>query len=441
MSKSATLLWIPLRPFSNWRGEGIAGTIDGLVRQWTTSELYVVALEEHAKIINEGANQNVKFYSIPQIDKIFENYEHFIPHRIYRIITMPEKIINNFLYSIFCMYYFVLFRLSKKVNKVWCPSFATLFASSNFKKSKVINFWDGFVFEYYGFSQIQLPIYVRIQKYLSSADIVITQSFHNKSYLEQVLNIKKEKIIVLPNPNPSVRSKLDEKDFNTLKSNRTLVLDYWKCETSRNKTKQVADIRNRSILKRLIDESSKSTFLIFCSTQIRPYKGFKPLFSFLSTFQQKYPQLDFRLILTGNLETYLAHESIDEKTYNWIYANCYQISRVNNFNHALLYTIADLVVHPSYAEGGHGVYPLFEAASVDTPCIMNEGRHTRELLNETPQAIDNVIDVSNHELFEEKLVSIMKEPSYRDVLVNNIKLMTTDQETSYKRYLTVLTPD
>ena len=110
------------------------------------------------------------------------------------------------------------------------------------------------------------------------------------------------------------------------------------------------------------------------------------------------------------------------------------------FQSRIIYTIADLVVHQVMRKG-HGVYPLFEAASVDTPCIMNEGRHTRELLNETPQAIDNVFDVSNHELFEEKLVSIMKEPSYRDVLLNNIKLMTTDQETSYKRYLTVLSPD
>jgi glycosyltransferase involved in cell wall biosynthesis len=46
--------------------------------------------------------------------------------------------------------------------------------------------------------------------------------------------------------------------------------------------------------------------------------------------------------------------------------------------HAALMHAAELVVHPSVFEGGRAPFPLTEAVSVGTPCIIGDGPHTRE---------------------------------------------------------------
>jgi glycosyltransferase involved in cell wall biosynthesis len=46
--------------------------------------------------------------------------------------------------------------------------------------------------------------------------------------------------------------------------------------------------------------------------------------------------------------------------------------------HASFYHCAQLAVHPSFFEGGQGVFPFYEALSVGCPCIMADGPHTAE---------------------------------------------------------------
>lgn len=52
--------------------------------------------------------------------------------------------------------------------------------------------------------------------------------------------------------------------------------------------------------------------------------------------------------------------------------------------HAAFYHCAAVAVHSAIFEGGRGVFPYYEAASVGTPCLMADGPHTRELIDQAP---------------------------------------------------------
>jgi glycosyltransferase involved in cell wall biosynthesis len=60
--------------------------------------------------------------------------------------------------------------------------------------------------------------------------------------------------------------------------------------------------------------------------------------------------------------------------------------------HASLYHCAELVVHTSVFEGGRGVFPFYEAISVGTPCLMADGPHVAELLEQAPEMGKFVFD-------------------------------------------------
>jgi glycosyltransferase involved in cell wall biosynthesis len=52
--------------------------------------------------------------------------------------------------------------------------------------------------------------------------------------------------------------------------------------------------------------------------------------------------------------------------------------------HAALFHCTSLVVHGSFFEGIVGALPFYEAASVGTPCVLANGPHVQELLEEEP---------------------------------------------------------
>lgn len=53
--------------------------------------------------------------------------------------------------------------------------------------------------------------------------------------------------------------------------------------------------------------------------------------------------------------------------------------------HAAFYHAAELTVHPSIYEGGHGPFPYYEAISLGCPSLMADGPHVRELLLDAPE--------------------------------------------------------
>lgn len=65
--------------------------------------------------------------------------------------------------------------------------------------------------------------------------------------------------------------------------------------------------------------------------------------------------------------------------------------------HAALMHCASLVVHASLFEGGHAPFPFYEAVSVGTPCLMADGPHIRELLEEEPELAPFVFAPTNRD--------------------------------------------
>lgn len=438
MKRSSLLVWVPLRPYSNWTGEGIAGTVDRILKHLDDTELSVVALAQHVEVMKNNHCNSIKFYPVPQVRETFQSYAGVFSPRLVNFLRFPERILNIIFYVLFVSFYFFILKRDRKTQMVWCPTFAVLFASSNFSKQKVVNFWDAFVFEYYGFSRVRLTIFIRIERYLRSSSVIVTQSSHNKSYLIDVFDIPEEKVLVVPNPNPQVRHVLPDAVFNSIKNDRNTAFKHWEKTSGTLPSGKVKDICNLSMLRRLTHEMTENSFIIFCSTQRRPYKGFDILISNLSRFSRKHPEFDIRMILTGDLEAFFDERTLDLNTLDWVYTHCYQISRVNNFNHALLYTMSDLVMHPSYAEGGHGVYPLFEAASVGTPCLMNVGRHTDEILMISPKLRANILDFSNYDEFEIELKRCISDQSHLRMMLSNAVSIANNDKESISQYLSVL---
>ena len=276
---------------------------------------------------------------------------------------------------------------------------ATLFSDRKFNAKKIANFWDGFVFEYRQFEDSREIILTLLTKFLSTTDKIITQSFANKSYLTRVLGYDEKKIKVIYNPHPSYSHLIDKVLLNRIDQNKKEALNHWKPEISEkfwedNRKlagakiqKKYRDFFNKSLFSRMMHSSNSKTKFFFISTQNRAYKGFKQLFYSLNEFS-KLSSSNFKLLTTGNLYDEELHLS---ENYNWAFKNVYEFKKVNDFNHALLYSVSDLVIHPSFAEGGLGVFPLFEAASLNKLCLMNEGTHTRELVEQYP-LVDLCVD-------------------------------------------------
>jgi len=84
--------------------------------------------------------------------------------------------------------------------------------------------------------------------------------------------------------------------------------------------------------------------------------------------------------------------------------NIFEIIRVSNKQHAMLYQISDLVIHPSFVEGGLRTYPQYEAASLNVPCLSQIGRHTKELNALYNNKLENVFcDFTNIKIALEKI--------------------------------------
>jgi glycosyltransferase involved in cell wall biosynthesis len=69
---------------------------------------------------------------------------------------------------------------------------------------------------------------------------------------------------------------------------------------------------------------------------------------------------------------------------------------LGRLEHAALYHCAALAVHASFFEGGNGVFPFYEAVSLGTPCLMAEGPHIQEMLEDAPELERYVFDPYDH---------------------------------------------
>jgi len=385
-----------------WRGEGIAQVIEKII-EYTPEVKWILMLNERASL--ELANdlshcKNIKFlqksnkrYVPIEVDFSDINYNTNTIFSVVISIIRKIKIIKYIQYLIYLLkikilkYY--LFRFDD-YDFIWIPSPIVPIPKKNYKKKIIFSFWDPFVFEYSSFnSHIKTFFYYKLSRGLNKSDIIITQSTTNKNYLSSILNQESKRISVVRLANGSLESLINNKMLEAkkhknyiagwpqrtfgiwLKSKKVAINLNSLLFLNKNKiiNNLIDELNNKSQLFRLQNRCDNDTKIILISTQNRPYKGFSIIFKIIEKILNNTPNTYF--IFTGDT-------SAEIKKHPHLSENIINISRVSNKQLAYLYLISDLVLHPSYVEGGLGSSPQFEACSVGTPCLVNYGRHTQE---------------------------------------------------------------
>ena len=73
---------------------------------------------------------------------------------------------------------------------------------------------------------------------------------------------------------------------------------------------------------------------------------------------------------------------------------------------AFLYCAA-IAVHPSIFEGGHAPFPFYEAASVETPCLIAKGPHVSELAMSEPEILDYCFEPNDAEGLADRILDVL----------------------------------
>ena len=214
------LIWVPLFYTNSWRGEGIAQTIENIVKNSDKTKIRYTLLEEL-----HGNNVDIIPLSIRWLffDKIFITNDN----KEYNFNEVKDKIIFNLLDAIkvLCL---------KKINKKLDFSFLKLFLHAirllsftyaskinRFKKYDVIwipvpiiqwcehvagikvqSFWDPFAFEYLDFKNVAPYLMKKYLILFKNISHVITQSNNNKEYLTFFYNLEPDKVSVIYNGSP-----------------------------------------------------------------------------------------------------------------------------------------------------------------------------------------------------------------------------------------------
>jgi glycosyltransferase involved in cell wall biosynthesis len=459
-----TLIWIPLGPKSSWRGEGIAQTIENILVNFDNGSdiILFISPKTHSSLPEEirkkkGLNLVTMTWkglfgikSKIQKPKIYSEAE-----AIFSILKEKSKIGKKYVNLIERLEYFnyvlllVLwtnsqrYRLVFRGYQVWIVSPSIPFAQKLYGVF-VVNFWDPFVFYYRDFDDIFKYVYSNTLALLKRPRvIVVTQSAHNKEYLTRVMGIPSGSVVIIENGSPDYRPTVPEhliEDLGNYKCDKPveyrkqILLEAFKVGY-RQKHHSVHEFfevtRNLNILERLNNELSGNTKIILVSTQVRPYKGIPQLFEVLDHLIKANPDFDFRFIVTFKVPEYL-------RGYAWSNQRMYEILRTPNFMHALLYLLVDLVIHPSYNEGGVGAYPAYEGASLNVPAIMNKGPHTMELVSKHPDCAAAIFDIDNPNKACNKIRQLLSNREIAKENINYIKASSVSWADAGKRYQQIL---
>ena len=398
------LIWMPLSPINKWVGEGIAQTIENIIMAMDDSLKFTILINKNHYLevfqsIGHKKNISIVPLSIfwPFFKKRKNKYKIFYftdgeEEDIFEI-TFRDKL-SSFLKKIGIKFDLgstakILFYLASlrvilflhnrlnifKADLIWIP-IPIIPWTEYLKGKKVHSFWDPFVFEYREFENFSLFLYKKYSIVFKKVEKIITQSNSNKEYLCKIFGIPEKKITVIYNGSPDYSKFKKNINSDGIGVKRDLIR-YWKKRSKfiYSKREELVnalyhELINHSILNRLEKRLNNSSKIILVSSQYRVYKGFETLFKIIEKLIKKNPNylFIFTTIIPEKLKSDYAH----------FLENLFEITRVSKEQHAILYQLADLILHPSYSEGGLGCYPQFEAASLGKPCLVNEGRHTEE---------------------------------------------------------------
>lgn len=442
------LIFFPMPPATGWRGEGIAQTIENIIR-FSTKTKYTLVVGSHVvkdiqtelsnaidskrlKIISIGA-ANAKMDNLPEYRFLTTLYKTYLTSRFY--LSLQIFILKMFVLSLFGVH---------KNRITLLPSPFLAIAALPFSKKIGIFFWDPFVLEFQKFNINSRTLVARLLKYATHlATFIITQSHVNKNYLINFFDVDEKKIHVAEHGAPDYSPLLENKEVtidnihkfwteNKIHFGNNILSFYYHVLKKSLTSRHIRTSLNRAVLHRLTaKESHKETKIIMISTQYRPYKGFEPLFDVLSLLIKSCEnKFHFKFIFTGNIPEYLY------KKHSWANFFVYEFNRVSSLEHATLYKISDLVIHPSIVEGGLAAYPMFEAASVNVPSLCNIGRHMFELQLKNNRNIDDLcINLVSKRESVKKIFLMLTDAQHRINtinLINSIRIPWSESAAKYE---------
>lgn len=432
-------VWLPLRPEASWRGEGIAQTVENIISNLPSDIICnIVVSRKHAEdlaaFVENHPNVRLRAIGFGINKKIAIDARVPLRAGLFELVASKIKLARGLKLQWLCAnvaYIFSIYLFSflqrmgfyiRGASILWFPS-PVIPGLGILKGRKIYSFWDPFVFEYREFSDIAPVLLKKFQGVYRDADVITTQSQANKDFLENVFQISRERIEVINNGSPSYVQFLPALEF-VGRRNKPGLLAQWAPLKYFGTTREgaidrlIKDQINKTILWRLFSKlCTDRVRVIMISTQARPYKGFGILLELLSRLVEREDFYQFQFIFTSELP------AEDKKRYPRIYERVHEITRVSNKQHALLYYVSDLVLHPSYVEGGLGVYPQFEAASVGTAALINLGRHVQEQLSVAGCSASNCVDFTQIDVVVERIIALMKsEQLRRENIQDSIRL-------------------
>lgn len=437
------LVWAVYPPTAGWRGEGITQTVENILLNAPPQIRYTLILSAaHLPIAREalGDAKNVRLISLGlnfKRIKVWQDIKLLLksagpPEDFSTKMARVAEIVGDYFLSVVSAALMPISKLAvwrhvKRADVIYNPS--PVYALLSYKKiPKVFNFWDPFGFEYSAFGVGRRRELHRFMfRYYVKASAVITQSLANRQYLEQVWQLDPRSISVIyngsPDYGPIFREFINRIGMPLTRGN---VLAHWprKKIAGFNKHDALAtllsDTLNISALFRLVNSLTASSKIIMISTQYRPYKGFEALFNVLDALILAAPEYDFRFVITAELPDKI-RDRFNGK-YAWETERVYEMTRLSNLQHACMYSLSDVVLHPSFAEGGPTQYPASEAASVGVPSLTNLGRHTREMLARDGDSLACVVaDFLKRDETVSSILRLIRDPRAREENVSMVE--------------------
>jgi len=463
MKKINILLWVPLRPGSHWTAEGIAQTIEHILSEISEVNITVLVNKEHysvlKQIFEEQDNINIVPLSFrwllfkkelkspkkPKYDSRYFDIETLSVNKnlLNTIFKKISKKISNIIDSLGIFSYGTRLKIFtnlhkygyfRKYHKTWVPV-PIIPWIDQLRGETILSFWDPFGFEYRDFSDVAIFLHKNFLIILNSVTHIVTQSNNNKEYLVKMFQLDPNKISVIYLGYPNYAPLLDRHTLAI--KDKDLLIQKWeeKIVKSNNINDYFIKIHkefiNHSLLFRLKKRLTPKTQILMISTQFRPYKGFETLFKTLDKLIKEYSS-DMYFIFTGIVPKKLKDQ------YSHFHENIIEINRVSNKQHALLYKIADLTLHPSYAEGGLGCFPQFESASVGTPCLVNRGRHTDEMVLELNENLKHIVyDFTDVNSLYSAICQILNSQEHQKENIQNIMNSYRSWKEASKEYETL----
>jgi glycosyltransferase involved in cell wall biosynthesis len=446
------VVWIPLPPHVSWEGEGISKTVENVLQHIPSHvTCYLVVSNKHAVHLENKFRErpNIKIKTIgiskkqvviePNINNASVNLFHLIAAKVSVLSKLTDKIKLAFyntryiltLYPYYFLQYVNLFLPGRRI--LWLPA-PTIPGLTLLRGKKIFSFWDPFVFEYKEFSNVSHVLLKKFAGLYSRADIIITQSKANKDFLANVFHISPSKVEVINNGSPSY-AQLNDKLITIGRRDKEKLLAKWldpkyvgECRKDAV-SKLMHDLTNKATLWRLLYKlASPKDKILIISTQVRPYKGFDLLFKLLNSLICQESTFRFHVIFTAVIPTRI------KDAYPLLYERIHEITRVSTFQHALLYHISDLVLHPSHAEGGLGVYPQFEAGSLGIPTLANVGRHTLEQSPDGANLAFHTIDFTNIDQVVDRIHELVSSNELRILNLDETHQLVIPLQQASKKY-------